>query len=113
MKKKMKSDLRDNALLIFNAAAEPVRRDLTDLCLHLKTKLEAKTANILDNMTKDYSNVIVGRDVTKESKTARREVALLLEDLDALFEHALRIKTEACLPTTSADGEVPVKRESE
>ncbi|KAK7749363.1 hypothetical protein SLS62_008215 [Diatrype stigma] len=113
MKKKMNSDLRDHALLIFNAAADPVKSDLTELCLHLKTELEEKTASILDNMTEDYSNLIAGRDVTKESKNARREVALLLEGLDALFEHALRINIEPCLPGTSAGEDVPIKRESE
>lgn len=102
----MDRDLSTNGQLIFNAAADPVKRDLTFLCNYLKSTLETRTARILDDMTTDYSNVIVGRDVTKESKTVRGEVALLLEGLDDLFEHSLRANAESSLPEPAVDGKM-------
>ncbi|RYP15066.1 hypothetical protein DL765_005960 [Monosporascus sp. GIB2] len=88
IKNRMDRDLRENGLLIFEEAAKPVKRRLRGLCDHLKTGREAKTAKILDNLATDYSNVIVGRDITRESKLAREEVYLLLKGLDDMFEHA-------------------------
>ncbi|RYP90460.1 hypothetical protein DL770_003433 [Monosporascus sp. CRB-9-2] len=108
---RMDRDLRDNGILIFKAAAEPVKRDLQGLCDHLKTGLEAKTAKILDSLATDYSNVIAGRDITRESKVAREEVSLLLKGLDDMFEHARQVSAEVPAPGPSAVDTAVIKRE--
>ncbi|RYP81934.1 hypothetical protein DL769_001778 [Monosporascus sp. CRB-8-3] len=111
IKNRMDRDLRDNGPLIFKAAARPVKRGLQGLCDHLKTELEAKTAKILDSLVTDYSNVIVGRDITRESKVAREEVFLLLKGLDDMFEHALQVSAEVPAPGPSAVDMTVIKRE--
>ncbi|RYP01889.1 hypothetical protein DL764_006036 [Monosporascus ibericus] len=111
IKNRMDRDLRDNGHLIFKAAAEPVKRGLQSLCDHLKTELKAKTAKILDSLATDYSNVIVGRDITRESKVAREEVSLLLKGLDDMVEHALQVSPEIPGPGPSAVDMTVIKRE--
>ncbi|RYO85874.1 hypothetical protein DL762_005021 [Monosporascus cannonballus] len=108
---RMDRDLRENGLLIFEEAAKPVKRRPQGLCDHLKTGLEAKTAKILDNLATDYSNVIVGRDITRESKVAREEVSLLLKGLDDMFEHALQVNAEVPARGPSAVDTAVIKRE--
>ncbi len=98
----MDRDLRNNGRLIFKTAVDPVKRDLSDLCGHLKTELEAKTARILDDMAADYSNVVNGQGVTEGSRVARDEVSLLLDGLDDLFEHALRASNAGSSPAPAS-----------
>ncbi|RYP45152.1 hypothetical protein DL768_008470 [Monosporascus sp. mg162] len=111
IKNRMDRDLRDNGLSIFKAAAEPVKRDLQGLCDHLKTELEAKTAKILDSLATDYSNIIVGRDITRESKVAREEVFLLLKGLDDMFERTLQVSAEMPAPGPSVVDTTAIKHE--
>ncbi|RYP69257.1 hypothetical protein DL771_006225 [Monosporascus sp. 5C6A] len=111
IKDRMDRDLRDNGLLMFKAVAEPVKRRLQGLCDHLKTELKAKTAKILDSLATDYSNVIVGRDITRESKVAREEVSSLLKGLDDMFEHALQVSAEVLAPGPSTVDTTVIKRE--
>lgn len=111
IQKIMDDDLKNNGQTIFRETAAPVKRGLTDLCEHLKTELGAKTANIMDSMAEDYTNVIVGRDITKDSKAVRDEVSQLLEGLDAHFENVSRVDGEPSSSRSSAVSTPEVKSE--
>lgn len=105
----MERDLQTNGPMIFNAAAEPVKRNLTNLCDHLKTAMEEKIAGIMDKILVDYTNATSERDVTKDTKIAQDRVALLLGGLDGLFENALQVNTES----STADGDASAEVKSE
>ncbi|KAI0025028.1 hypothetical protein F4780DRAFT_490832 [Xylariomycetidae sp. FL0641] len=85
IEKAMLDELRTNGFHIMSGAPRPVTQKLTNMCDKLQTDIEGKVAALLDGLTSDYRNVILGRDVTAESKPIREEIAELLETLDGRF----------------------------
>ncbi|KAI1777637.1 hypothetical protein F4818DRAFT_320307 [Hypoxylon cercidicola] len=104
MQECMTEELENNSASIFEAATDPVKKDLTNICEDLQTGIWAEFADMLEGMGRDYTNLVpTSRQTsTKSNQKVREELLELLHQVDERFQRTSEPNLESITDETES-----------
>ncbi|KAI0480512.1 hypothetical protein GGR56DRAFT_276587 [Xylariaceae sp. FL0804] len=91
----MMNHIETQGLTLYMSSGEPVQKKLGEMCDSIQRELETHIATMLDRLNADYARILVGADITEDSKEVRRQVSQFLKDVDDRFHRAAPESLEA------------------